>query len=306
MYEREDNHEHLPHTQSVFRVSEVPEVYTSHQTKEVTLFLGGLKGIVPPYMQEQIYLHTEALAGLARFGGLERVGINIVDEKDQTSLAISSATSGGEATATHVAVAKAEVALTDLAPFEEEKIPHPARWGQGTITINKQDLDDLLRTHGARNAEAVSAFINKKMYQGILELGQKNLHRMTPLDWKAFLAFQAAIVGWTVAPLPLYYFLVATNSPLLHSISPVTLQEEVTRWGTTELIWSVVGGLTARRTRRRVYRLSEGGGIDPEFVRRGMIFTLRQAARFEQFREKYPVAWSSPLSENFSTDTLSE
>jgi hypothetical protein len=102
----------------------------------------------------------------------------------------------------------------------------------------------------------------------------------------------------------LYYFLVATNSPLLHQVAPVTLQEEITRWGTTELIWSVVGGLTARRSSRRIYRLSEGGGIDPELLRRGMIFTLRQAAKFKQFREKYPVAWSLPSSDNFSTDAV--
>lgn len=297
MSERLEQTPEQPQIPGIYTIANMPLEYSSHPNgkKEVRLIFGPLKGVVQGFMQNDIDVNLEAVAALARFGGLEQVGINIVDEEDQTGFSLSPAGVGGAATAEHAAVTRAVVELTDLAPIENGEVVHAGRWGKGSINIRKQDVEEILRKNGARDNEAVGKFLNKKIYQGVLKLAHENIRSITPHDWKVFLASQAFILGWTLIPIPIVALGYATDPTISKIIPPVTLQEEVGRFLFTETLWTTLGIITAKANRRRVYRYSEGGMLDPEFARRSLLFLYRQLSHSQRFRNKHPlVAGKTP------------
>ena len=280
-----------PQIPGIYSIANVPIEYASHPNgkKEVRLIFGPLKGVVQGFMQEHIDINLEAIGALARFGGLEQVGINIVDEEDQTGFSLSPAGVGGAATAEQAAVTRAVVELTDLSPLENENISHAARWGKGSINIRKQDVEEILRKNGARNAEAVGKFLNKKIYQGVLKLAHENIRRMTPSDWKVFIRSQAAIVGLAVIVAPVVALGYAIDPTIAHYMPPVTIQEILERILFFEGFFTAIGTAAEKTNPRRTFRLSEGGGLDPEFARRSILFLLRQASHLPRFRNKHPL-----------------
>lgn len=292
MSERSESQPQEPH--GIVAVSNLPDVYTNNDKKGVTLQFSNLKEIVPSYLQDRVHLHMDEIAALARFGGLENIAINVIDQKDEDVISLGSV-GGGEGAGTQVGVAKATVSVADLDELQGRVLVHSERWGSGSINIRKQDLDEVMRnaTRGARDAEAVGKFINQKMYEGVLALATEHLKQMEKPDLIMF-GFRH---GWALGFVAADYGLGALAQMTHVAISSPTLFEAIRVFLIQETVVGVgiaLGNRKARRDRNMlmpedevVQRLS--GPDDLEFIRQGRIFFLKQISKSQRFRNKHPL-----------------